>query len=85
MFERARSFGHPIFRRRRPAVSSDLDRFTSLRLTPFDTTTEVVGTLGTSVERKELIQPMVAIEILCNPIPQLPYLIMPKSHIQPPP
>jgi hypothetical protein len=32
MFELTRSFDHPIFRRIRPAVSSDLDRRDTLRL-----------------------------------------------------
>ena len=31
---------------------------------------EAAGALGSSVEREELIQLMVAIEILCNPIPE---------------
>jgi hypothetical protein len=62
-------------------IGQDLDFETIEPLSP----TEVAGTLSTSVEREELIQPMVAIEVLCNPIPELPYLIMPKSHIQPPP
>ena len=87
MFERARCSITPSF------VGYDLqflltridEIFYILRLTAFDNTAEVAGTLSSSVEREELIQPMVAIEILCNPIPELPYLMMPKSHIQPPP
>jgi hypothetical protein len=69
---------HTLFHR---LLAQDLDFEKIEPLSP----AEVAGTLSCSAERKELIQLMIAIEILCNPIPELPYLIMPRSHIQPPP
>jgi hypothetical protein len=54
---------HTLFNR---LLGQDLDFETIEPLSP----AEAVGTLASSAEREELIQLMVAIEILCNPIPE---------------
>jgi hypothetical protein len=54
---------HTLFNR---LLGQDLDFEKIEPLSP----TEVAGTLSTSAEREELIHLMVAIEILCNPIPE---------------
>ena len=54
---------HTLFNR---LLGQDLDFETIEPLS----SAEAAGTLGSSAEREELIQLMVAIEILCNPIPE---------------
>ncbi len=54
---------HTLFNR---LLGQDLDFETIEPLS----SAEAAGALGSSAEREELIQLMVAIEILCNPIPE---------------